>query len=67
MVEQVDWSKGPFRLCCGKQHHGSVCPDGKVMCCMCFDVVPQDKLHKLPNGKLEDVCQECADKGKKQS
>jgi len=52
----------PTRLCCGQKHYGPVCPDGKVQCCLCFERVAQDKLHALPNGQLEDVCQVCADK-----
>lgn len=54
-------NEAPVRLCCGQRHTGSVCPDCKVMCCVCFDRVSQNKLHKLPNGQLEDVCQKCAD------
>lgn len=50
----------PFRLCCGHQHLGSICPDGKVMCCLCFTRVSQDNLNVLPNGKKEDVCKSCA-------
>lgn len=49
----------PVRLCCGQRHFGPVCPDGKVMCCLCFNRVAQDKLRLLPNGQLEDVCIEC--------
>lgn len=51
----------PFRLCCGQQHLGSVCPDGKVMCCLCFTRVAQDELNVKHNGKLEDVCKTCAE------
>ena len=55
-------SNAPFRICCGKQHWGAVCPNGTVMCCMCFYNVTQDKLHVLPNGMKEDCCQECYNK-----
>ena len=49
----------PVRLCCGQRHWGAVCPDGKVMCCICFERVSQDDLRVLPNGKKEDVCKAC--------
>lgn len=52
----------PMRLCCGQRHFGAVCPDGKVMCCLCFDTVPQNQLKVLGNGKKEDVCLKCAEK-----
>ena len=55
----------PVRLCCGERHWGVVCPDGKVMCCICFERVSQDDLRVLPNGKKEDVCKAC-DKMEKQ-
>lgn len=51
----------PTRLCCGQKHHGPVCPDGKVMCCLCFNRVNQDELHVLPDGQKEDVCNDCFD------
>lgn len=50
----------PVRLCCGEHHLGPVCPDGKVMCCLCFRRVGQDELHQDEDGKLEDVCKICA-------
>ena len=56
--------KPPVRLCCSSRHYGCVCPDGKVMCIICYNRVTIDKLHLLPNGKREDVCQSCADKEK---
>ena len=54
----------PIRLCCGQAHWGAVCPDGKVMCCICFEHVSQDDLNVLANGKKEDVCKSCAQKEK---
>lgn len=50
----------PARLCCGKRHYGNVCPDGLVMCCLCFDRFPIEKLNILPGGEHEDVCISCA-------
>lgn len=37
----------PVRLCCGQRHFGPVCPDGKVMCCLCFQ--------RFDRKDLEDV------------
>ncbi len=51
--------EAPVRLCCGQRHWGAVCPDGLVMCCLCFERVTQDKLN-VNDGKKEDVCLECA-------
>lgn len=52
----------PVRLCCGERHWGCECPDGKVMCCICFGRFDLDELNALSNGKKEDVCKQCADK-----
>lgn len=54
----------PTRICCGQKHFGVVCPDGKVMCCVCFYRVSQDKLNTLENGMKEDCCLDCANKEK---
>jgi hypothetical protein len=48
----------PVRLCCGQRHHGPVCPDGKVMCCLCFNRVEQSGL-ALEGGSRVDVCIPC--------
>jgi hypothetical protein len=51
------------RLCCGQRHRGPVCPDGLVMCCVCFARVPVDGLAVLDSGPgprvYEDVCVAC--------
>ena len=52
----------PVKLCCGQRHFGSMCPDGKVMCCICFERVRVEDLNVLPSGKPEDVCKDCARK-----
>jgi len=53
----------PVRLCCGERHAGVVCPDGKVMCCLCFERVSQSGLNRSrATGFLEDVCRSCAAK-----
>jgi hypothetical protein len=53
----------PYRLCCGQQHWGPVCPDGKIMCQLCYERFDRHELN-VPNpldGIPEDVCQKCAD------
>jgi hypothetical protein len=50
----------PVRLCCGLAHNGPLCPDGKVMCCLCFARVELKNLNKV-NGTYEDVCIPCAE------
>ena len=50
---------GPVRLCCGKRHFGVVCPDGMVMCALCFKRVHQSELSRGSSGRLENVCQKC--------
>lgn len=51
----------PVRLCCGKRHYDGVCPDGKVMCQLCFGRFDLEDLNKLPTGEYEDVCKGCAE------
>lgn len=63
-AELVDL-RPPVRLCCGQRHLGSECPDGSVMCCMCYDRVRRDQLNRLPDGQLEDCCRECAEAERK--
>lgn len=48
----------PYRLCCGKPHWGPVCPDGLVMCQLCYDRVKQGDLHRDEEGTW-DICQKC--------
>lgn len=51
----------PVRLCCGQRHIGPICPDGKVMCQLCFDRFDTNDLAIDPeDGKKWDVCIECA-------
>ena len=51
----------PLRLCCGQRHFGPVCPDGLVMCCLCFERVPVEHLSPvdLEDSGVMDVCAEC--------
>jgi hypothetical protein len=34
--------------------------DGRVMCCICFEYVTRERLNLLPDGRVEDVCVDCA-------
>lgn len=52
---------GPIRACCGQRHMGARCPDGLVMCCVCFDRVPISRLSSL-DGRPQDVCLSCEPK-----
>lgn len=53
--------ESPVRLCCGQRHWGPQCPDGKVMCCMCFDRFEVEGLSVDPeDGITIDVCLACA-------
>lgn len=47
-----------MRLCCGQRHYGVVCPDGLVMCCICYRRVPQRDLAS-EDGQRVDVCSVC--------
>lgn len=50
----------PVRLCCGQRHAGVQCPDGLVMCCLCFERFPVEGLSLDPHdGKPWDVCIAC--------
>jgi len=49
----------PFRLCCGKQHTGPLCPDGLVQCAVCFTRVLPAQLHVDDDGQRWDVCKRC--------
>ena len=51
----------PVRLCCGQRHWGPVCPDGKVMCQLCFERFWPAQLHVTADGQREDVCEDCAE------
>jgi len=50
----------PVRLCCGRRHSGVLCPDGLVMCCICYHRFPVEGLHETDGGR-EDVCLGCAE------
>lgn len=54
-------SHAPVRLCCGQRHFGVVCPDGRVMCCLCFERCEQGELNVASDGQKENVCKKCAE------
>lgn len=47
------------RICCGQDHAGAVCPDGLVMCCICFSRFPVSDLFVDQDGDRWDVCAGC--------
>lgn len=59
--EALQLDQAPVRLCCGQRHFGVVCPDGKVMCCLCFHRFAQEDLNVREDGEKEDVCKPCAE------
>lgn len=48
----------PVRLCCGQRHWTAACPDGKVMCGLCFFRFSEDELFEDEEGRW-DVCIGC--------
>lgn len=58
---------GPTRLCCGQRHWSAACPDGKVMCCICFgrfsldELDEADRLEDGTDGGRTDVCRQCGE------
>lgn len=52
--------KPPVRLCCGQPHWSAACPDGLIMCCLCFSRVTFEELNITEDGFREDVCLPCA-------
>lgn len=51
----------PVRLCCGQAHWGIICPDGKVMCQLCFSRFDKSGLFRDSSGDIWDVCRECGE------
>lgn len=52
--------EAPVRLCCGQRHWAVACPDGRVMCCLCFDRFEQEELYSDDEGTW-DICAACHD------
>ena len=51
--------KPPVRLCCGERHPYSLCPNNKVMCCLCFFLCDVDELSTNEKDDPIDVCKSC--------
>lgn len=51
----------PVRLCCGQRHWGVGCPDGLVMCCLCYHRFPLAELFLDQDGDRWDMCVPCAE------
>lgn len=52
----------PVKVCCGKrqsEHSGAMCPDGTVMCCLCFGRFLTHQLATDESGDKIDVCLNC--------
>lgn len=49
----------PVRLCCMQRHYGVVCPDGKIMCCLCYDRFDKLDLYVDSEGSRWDMCSKC--------
>lgn len=49
----------PVRLCCSQQHWGPVCPDGLVMCCICYGRYETDELFVDATEVTWDMCANC--------
>lgn len=49
----------PVRLCCLQRHWGAQCPDGLVMCTLCFERKQVDDLWADEKGQRWDICQAC--------
>ncbi len=58
-IIKANRDEGPVRLCCGERHAGPQCPDGKVMCCLCFERFDVDELATNNQGEKTDVCIQC--------
>ena len=47
------------RLCCGQDHGGPGCPDGLVMCCICFNRFQLENLWTDEDNVQWDICLAC--------
>lgn len=60
----VTLNEAPVRLCCGQRHYGVVCPDGMVMCCLCFFRFKVEDL-AIEEDTPIDICKPCYETGQK--
>lgn len=49
----------PQNMCCEERHFGDICPDGKVMCCLCFGRFDIDELYPSRPDEFLMVCKPC--------
>jgi uncharacterized C2H2 Zn-finger protein len=56
--------QAPIRLCCGQRHYSTRCPDGQVMCCLCFDRFNISELATEDDHPI-DICKPCYEKDQK--
>lgn len=61
MGEGAAVNEPPVRLCCFQRHSGPICPDGLVMCQLCYGRFEIQDLHMTEDGTPEDVCKPCAE------
>jgi len=50
---------GPARLCCGQRHWGVICPDGQVMCELCYMRYAQNDLYVDEDRQKWNICIGC--------
>jgi len=59
LVSESSCFQHPVRLCCMQRHLGPICPDGKVMCQLCYDRFDMADLYVDEHGDRWDVCRAC--------
>lgn len=52
----------PVRVCCSQRHGSVACPDGLVVCCLCFQRFSMSELATTHDGRKTDVCLSCMEK-----
>lgn len=55
-----DPSQAPVRPCCGQRHWTIACPDGRVMCDLCYDRFELAGLYVDAAGTRWNICITCA-------
>lgn len=53
--------EAPIRNCCLQRHYGVVCPDGLVLCQLCYERFDQAELYVDPEGCKWDMCRRCGE------
>jgi hypothetical protein len=57
----MNLNEPPVRLCCGHRHWGAMCPDGLVMCCICYGRFTPNNLFIDKDGQKWDMCIPCGE------